>query len=313
VRKVAYIGNFKPDHSTENHYARAFEANGCRVFRLQEDEFKPDDARALHRQDGLSLLLYTRTWDLPMAEMWHLYRDLEADGVLTAAVHLDIWRGLDREHELVTQSMFRVGDFFSVDGDAGDVYGRAGINWHWCPPGVVADECYDAEPLPRDECPWDVAFVGSRGYHVEWPHRPELIDRLRAWYGDRFVHVGGDGDVPTTRGHDLNRFYATVPVIVGDSLGAHAGTSYWSDRFTETYGRGGFLIFPYIGALERLIGTSYPSWTIGFWEELKRLIDVHLADPETRQAVRRRVAYAVRTEHTYTQRAAAILERLGLR
>lgn len=319
MTRIAYVGNFGPPHSTESHYARSFERLSCDVVRVQENADHPGDlpgalahVRDAHDEYPLDLVLYTRTWGLDLATSWRTFRALEADGVRTAAVHLDTWKGLDREAEVVTQSMFRVQDFFTVDGDAADLWERAGVHWHYLPAGVVEDEAIDTEPFDRTECPWDVAFVGSRGYHHEWSHRPELVDWLRSRYGDRFVHVG-DGDLPTKRGvDDLNRFYRTVPVIVGDSLGAELGSRYWSDRFYETYGRGGFLIFPRIRALIDEVG-PYPAWNVGDWDELGRGVDRWLNDAQGREVYRREIADVVRTRCTYTERAATILETVGLR
>lgn len=320
MTRMAFIGNFQPGQieplpwSTESHYARSFEKLGVAVLPVQENDPAGalDVVRAHHAEYPIDVLMYVRTWGLDMARSWRLFRDLEADGVKTAAVHLDTWNGLDREAEVVTQSMFRVADFFTVDGDAALLWDRAGVRWHHLHAGVVEDEAFDAEPFGRGECPWDVAFVGSRGYHQEWPHRPELVDWLRARYGERFVHVG-DGDLPTMRGVErLNRFYRSVPVVVGDSLGANRESLYWSDRFYETYGRGGTLVFPRIRALVEEVG-PYPAWDVGDWDELARVVDDLLENPTKRETWRREIAGTVRARCTYTQRAETILTTLGLR
>lgn len=348
--RVAYIGNFGPDHSTENHYARSFEAIGCTVVRIQENaEATPFDAIAQALEQigkGVDLLLYTRTWGLDEARFQHLLAAAKVHGVTTAAVHLDRWQGLDREHEVTGQVMFRMEHVFTADGDAEETFwSERDVNHHWLSAGVLRDECVEADPFDRSGYPWDVAFVGSRIYHHEWPVRPALIDWLATTYGERFVHVGGDGQIPgggrALRGGDLNRLYATIPVIVGDSCYARPNAHYWSDRFYETYGRGGFLIFPAIDALEDEIASIdgdgnhgfYPSWRLDSpvieepgrqfvldderWQAalvtLKATIDVALAEPEWREGQRSRLHRLVRDHCSYEARARTILETVGLR
>lgn len=326
--RICYIGNFQPEHSTENHYAESFELAGHRVLRLQEPASRAGVLRFLrlieHGALGAGpadLVLYTRTWGhLPRRESTRLWRKLEAEGVRTAAVHLDRWAGLAREHEVDTQAMFTMGTVFTADGDAQQMYEERGVNHRWLPPGVFAPECYDADPgADRDPLhPFDVAFVGSaptsRGgnYHDEWPHRRMLVEKLRDWYGDRFVHVGNGGDLYTMRGAELNRFYASVPVIVGDSCLVTREGRYWSDRVPETWGRGGFLIHPYVEALVDHLDGDYPAWNVGDWAGLHEEVDGWLTDSEYRKVTRERIAGTVRASHTYTNRVGEMKAVLGL-
>lgn len=308
--KVVYLGNFAPIHSTETHYARAFEANGCEVVRLQEND--PESWGSSFMLDA-DLLLYTRTWDSPAAaSLIDVTR--ETLGIPTVAVHLDIWRGLDREREIVEQSMFRCDHLFQTDGAAIEWFAARGVNAHWLPAGVVQDECYVGEPVPELAGRFDVAFVGSYSYHHEWPHRPALIDHLRDAYGDRFLHVGSEGFPHTgdaLRNDDLNRLYATIPVIVGDSCFASHGSLYWSDRVYETLGRGGRLLMPTIDALWEQLGdyTALAMWGAPFdWAALDARIDGLLSLPPDllRDSIATSVEY-VRSNESYTQRAATIL------
>jgi len=156
-----------------------------------------------------------------------------------------------------------------------------------------------------------VAFVGSKGYHPEWPHRHELIDFLRARYGERFVHVGPDGQRPTTRGHDLNVLYASVPVVVGDSCFAHWSGRYWSDRFPETWGRGGFMVFPRIDSL-REYAAQYPMWDVGDWDRLKMVVDLWIKNPVDRDGFREVLHQLTYRDHTYHNRLAELLDVVGV-
>lgn len=318
---VASIGNFQrgqtnpPPWSTETHFARSFEALGHTVIRIQENE--PDTWPTIGLPD---LVLYCRTWDTP--EVRPLLENARRQGIPTAAVHLDIFRGLAREHQVAEQAMFTmVDDLFTADGDATDWYAEKGIRHHWLPPGVVADEAFDADSIESLVGRWDVAFVGSRSYHPEFQHRPQLIDFLRETYGDRFVHIGGDGEhVPeldvglgaTLRGTRLNEFLASVPIIVGDSCCVSVDGHYWSDRVPEVFGRGGFLIHPFVRALDESMGLAMPAWSLGDWQGLHDTIETSLRSGH-REGARQQIAAAVRAEHTYTNRAATILDTLGLR
>lgn len=325
--RVGYIGNFTARDAygdcfnTECHYARAFEANGCAVTQLQEPRPLPDEPEAAFAQrqlgfcDGLmdlvgsfDLLLYTRTWSLPdYAEA--VWRAHEEAGTITAAVHLDLFWGLDREHELAGP-MFRMGHVFTADGDHEARWRDAGINHHWLRAGVVEDECVPG--TYRDEYAADVVFVGGgHGYHAEWPHRQQLLTFLRDRYGDRFRKWGGP-EAPTIRGRDLNDLYASARVVVGDSLALGGSrTRYWSDRIYETLGRGGFLIFPRLGALVREI-PLLPTYEIGDFSELAMHIDYWLEHDTARESLRAALQEHVRSHCTYTHRARTILETVGL-
>lgn len=337
---VAYIGNFQPGnprpHSTESHYAASFDALGWTVYAIQEDELIHDGAMQenLHRlitTGAIDFLLHTRTWGLPDPWATNLWREAEANGIPTAAVHLDVWHGLAREPEVGIDSMFRMGHVFTADGDHETEFERAGINHHWLRAGVYHAEAYDAAPDPEWAGRWDVAFVGSaptaRGgnYHDEWAHRRELVARLEDWYGDRFVHIGNGGmrgnntfrdpitgdPEPNFRGDKLNRFYASVPVTVGDSCNVRPNGRYWSDRVYEAPGRGAFLIHPYVEQIEAELG-PYPCWPLGHWDKLHDLIDGWLAHPVEREVLRRSVAERVRTRCTYRERVREMLEVVGI-
>jgi hypothetical protein len=325
---VAYVGNFGPPHSTENHYAASFDALGWDVIAIQEDELihsgqDQEHLQSLVRTRAIDLLLHTRTWGLPEPWATNLWRAAEANGTPTAAVHLDVWHGLAREGEVGQDSMFRMGTVFTADGDHEDEFEAAGINHEWLRAGVYHAECYDGTPDPEWEGRWDVAFVGSapttRGgnYHDEWSHRRELVARLEDWYGDRFVHVGNGGhlanntDRPNLRGDDLNRFYASVPVTVGDSCNVTPHGRYWSDRVYEAPGRGGFLIHPWVEAIEDELG-AYPCWPVGHWEKLHDVIEGWLHNPESREAKRRQIAERVREHCTYRERVGEMLDVLGI-
>jgi hypothetical protein len=155
----------------------------------------------------------------------------------------------------------------------------------------------------------DLAFVGSRGYHPEYGHRPQLIEWLQKTYGSRFTHYDHGSKM---RGHRLNQLYASAKVVVGDSCLLEGQEKYSSDRIPETLGRGGFLLHPEVKRVTD--GGLYTNevhlitWRLGEWEILRRTIDFYLDWPEDRERIRRAGHAHVKAHHTYTNRVKAMLE-----
>lgn len=330
--RLFYIGNLGPDaapFSTENDVRRGFEAIGWDVDGMPETYFLRQVARGnltevKARAAVADLVLWTATQgrtpdDDRVRALWSHLREV---GVPTAAFHLDRYYDLaspkgdgPQRHELpVYHPMFRMDWVFTADGGHQAEFQRDAVNHVWLPPAVRYDEARDIEPTEEDLQRWegiDVAFVGSwQHYHAEWPHRRELVEHLRAWYGDSFVCVGGDSPAGPLRGEALNRFYATVPVCVGDSCLVDADAAYWSDRVPETWGRGGFLVHPHVAAMDQLLGPHLPGagWTPGDWGALHLELEMWLANPGMREQRRQDVAAKVRGQHTYLRRAEEIVE-----
>ena len=91
----------------------------------------------------------------------------------------------------------------------------------------------------KEEYACDVAFVGSNGegYHTDvWTYRKELVDYIRLMcqrHGWSFKNPGGD-EPKIARGEQMNDFYASAKVTIGDSLCLKKENShYWSDRVDE--------------------------------------------------------------------------------
>lgn len=234
---------------------------------------------------------------------------LKGYGVPSATYHLDLWFGLDREKDLHEDSFYRhIEHFFTCDKKMADWLNQnTKVKGHYLPAGVYHGEAYMAE---QDSMDRDIIFVGSRGYHPEWPYRPQLIDWLKETYGDRFYHYGGDG-LGTIRGEALNRLYANSKVVVGDTLClGFKYPHYWSDRLYETLGRGGFLIMPYVTGMGQFFtGEKHLDYyQFGNFEELKRKIDHYLENDEQREAIRRCGHNLVKEHHTYKQRWDHILQ-----
>lgn len=257
--------------------------------------------------------MFTRTWGLP-DEATGLWRRLEAMGIKTFSYHLDLYVGLKREESVLNDPFWTTQYVFTPDGDpvSEQFFRDHGINHHWLSPAVVSDECVAGDFDRRFD--YDVVFVGSYGYHPEWPWRRQLIDYLADRYGDRFKRFGGDVDGGPVRGQALNNLYATARVVVGDSLHLPGHTNYWTDRYFETIGRGGFLIAPKIEGLDDFLtpGVHYmpyehPNpeirWTTDLaLDYIGRKVDYALENYAQAEAIKMAGLAHVRNHHTYRQR-----------
>lgn len=299
--RIAYVGNFEPRHSTENHLAATMELLGHEVVRIQENRHPTEAIFDLSR--SCDVFFYTRTWgfrDGHVAGLRLLDR-LDSVGIPTVSYHLDLYFGLDRARTIDGDPFWRTKYVFTPDGGHDEEMRRAGVRHHYLKPGVFELECVSG--TPRADLAFDVVFVGSySSYHVEWPYRRQLVDWLRGRYGRRFALFG---DARAIRNEALNDLYASAKVVVGDSLcPGFQHPNYWSDRVYETVGRGGFLVHPFVRGLEREFadGEHLAFYTYRDFEQLGSVIDRYLADDRARQHVRRQGQAYVRENCTYTQR-----------
>jgi len=309
--RIGFIGNFTPSFSTENDRKWSFEKLGYKVITYQESQTTFDRLMADLKNREFDILFYSHThgWNIP--HLVEVFKQCKNMGVPTVSVHLDRWAWLDRVVDVGREATWATEYIFMADGspEAVALYNRHNLNWHFLKPGVVEREC---RMVSGDKLlyPHEIVFVGSYGYHPEYPGRPQLIDFLRETYGDRFAHYGGDADnlkrdikYGTIRGMDLNYLYATAKIVVGDSCFG-GRPNYWSDRVPETCGRGGFLLHP------KTEGQDIPheSYIAGDLQDLKRQIDYYVENEEEREVKRKNCFEHVKKHDTYTNRALEIIE-----
>jgi len=225
----------------------------------------------------------------------------------------DLWLGLERQKDLETDPFYKtIGHFFATDKLMADWFNtNTDVKGHYIPAGVYDKEVYI--DTRGDEAANDVIFVGSKGYHHEWQYRPQLINKLKDMYQERFTHVGGDGDTGTIRGERLNRVYAASKVAVGDTLCiGYNYPYYFSDRLFESTGRGGFTIFPYIKGIEDNfeIGKEIVTYEYGNFDELKEKVDYYLVNADEREKIRQAGNKRTYRDHTYVKRWETILKEL---
>lgn len=309
--KVAYIGNFEPEHSTENHVRTAWESAGHTVIRVQEGDQEAWE-KLIVGTSQIDLILWTRTADLAAKvghrTQWRMLANAERQGVPTVGFHLDRWWGLSREATVWEEPFFRCQYVITADGGHQEEFASVGVNHFWLPPAVSLPQTEPGEAKPQ----WrsQIAFVGSwrPGYHAEWTHRPQLVEWLRKNYPQTMFWPRSNQ--PGIRGQDLRDLYASTDIVIGDSCLVGGATHYWSDRIPETVGRGGFLIHPYVVGLEEHYtpGEHLWKWEVGNWGELKEEIDAAIASPDVLAEIREAGRAHVREHHTYERRVSQILD-----
>lgn len=321
IKRIAFLGNFTVDYCTEVHHAKTYERLEIEVIRLQEGVTTVAQIREAMKTCDAFNWTHTHGWKTEGVEV--LLAELKEQGKPTYGYHLDLWLGIAREKDLETDPFWQVQYFFSVDPDmVALLNSRADMpKAFYLPAGVFEDECYMAKPN-YEKYPHEVIFVGSKGYHPEWPYRPQLIEWLQKTYKSSFAQYGGGG-LPTIRGHELNVLYASAKVVVGDTLCPNFTKPYYlSDRVFETTGRGGFLIHPYVEGINCLFNTyrlgknisndvtELVSYEYGNFEQLKLLIDLFCMDDMLRTAVQQKGHERTKRDHTYTQRLTKLIQTL---
>jgi hypothetical protein len=312
--KIAFLGNFSVDFSSETHHKKTLESMGHQVVALQEAVTSTQIVLDWALQSDLFVWVHTHGWETKgNISMIDVLENLKNNNIPTMTYHLDLWFGLDRQKDLEQDDFYKhIGHFFTVDRLMADWFNEnTEVKGHYLRAGVFEDECYaleaNQEPLN------DVIFVGSKGYHPEWKWRPQLIDWLHETYGDRFKHYGGDG-LGVVRGRALNQLYANTKVVVGDSLVlGYNYPDYWSDRVYETLGRGGFLLMPKIKGLEtEFTDEELATFEFGSFDSLKKQIEFYLKNDLYRNTMRQRGFNQVKNNYTYTHRWQTIIKELSL-
>ena len=309
---ILYVGNFGPQHSTENHLALTLEDLGHKVIRFQEDTSSAVLMPYIVAAD-FDLFLFTRTWGNTVTlEHLEVLKDLK---IPSASYHLDLYVGLKREDGLDSDPFWRTDYVFTPDGDPATqaVMEAKDINHIYMKPGVFKPECI----LKEKQLDKPVVFVGGGSAtgephqygHPEWSYRGKLIKFLRDTYGDLFFKYGFPDE--TIRNDELNQLYADAEVVVGDSLCLNFDHPYyWSDRVYETLGRGGFIIHPYIKGMDEEFtdGETIVFYEYNNWDQLKEKIDYYLENPVEREKIRKAGHEFVKNNATYHNRMKRMID-----
>lgn len=314
--RIAFLGNFGVDYSSETHHARSLEALGHFVVRLQEREALTENILTTALECDVFVWVHTHGWEQPTnngTTMSDVLAQLRDAGVPSLGYHLDLYMAIDRWNQYKDSVYFtEIDHFFTVESQLADwLNANTRVKGHYLQAGVFHEESYMAAPQTGRPTK-DVIFVGSHGYHPEWPYRPQLINWLRDNYGDRFGHYSGEHfSLGLRRGEALNQLLADTKVVIGDSLCiGYDYPDYWSDRVYETLGRGGFIIHPYIKGMGGHFedGKHLKFYNFQDFGQLKGMIDYYLEHDDEREAIRRAGHEHVAANHTYKQRWAQIIE-----
>lgn len=295
---VAFIGNFIPPYSTEQDRKWSLLMLGVNVISFQENLTTQEELLSI----SPDALFYSHTHDpsYSIKGLIKVFETYKARGIPTASIHLDRWAWLDRVKDVGQEATWFTQYQFMADGspEAEDLYEKYGLNWFYSPGAVIARDCYLAAPDPI-HFPQDIIFIGSKGYHPEYPFRKTLVEFLSQKYGERFVHYGPDG-MGTVRGHDLNVLCSTAKVVVGDSC--FGGRPYYvSDRYYEIRGRGGLLVHPWVDGVDHEGVIPYEKENLN---SLELAINTALSDTTSRL----KGFEHVKNNETYTHRMKEILE-----
>jgi hypothetical protein len=294
--QIAFIGNFKAEHSTENQIKWALEEGlGHDVEMLQENEVNLTAIQSAAQFSDLLLWVRTPGWlNVRDHEMLDF---LNTTKIPTVSIHLDKFWGIpEREALIGVHPFWRTRYVFTADGSRQDDFASRGVNHFWMRPAVSEVYCHPGQPWDMYRC--DVGFVGAREYHKEYPFRGQMVDFLEKTYEGRFKHFTG------IRGHALNDVYASCKIVVGDCI--FAGTPrYFSDRVPETVGRHGWLLHPIVEELGVPVHLYHPQNL----EDLHAMIEFLLQTPAKRrkESILEAVEYVKRWD-TWTRRMSEILE-----
>ena len=318
MARIAFLGNFKVDYSTETHHSQTLESMGHTVYRLQETVINSAKVLKVASNSDLFIWVHTHGWNTPgRLDMRDVLKELKSLGIPTMTYHLDLWFGLKRQDDLDKDPIYKhIEHFYTVDKLMADWFNdNTNVKGHFLPAAVYDKEAYIDSKYDGQTFDHDIIFVGSKRYHPEYPYRPQLIDFLKDTYGNRFLHVGGDGDTGVVRGRDLNRIYAKSKIAIGDTLNLNFSYPYYSsDRLFESTGRGGFTIYPRIEGITDWFkdDEEIVYYEHGNLQDLKSKIDHYLKNEDKREAIRLAGHKNAVENHTYVNRWNTILKDLNI-
>lgn len=287
---IGYIGNFEPEHSTENDRAYALNLLGHKVFAFQEN--KTTSGLLLQYASQLDLLLYSHTHDpsYVIPDLIQVFKFYKERHIPTATVHLDLWSGLSRAKDLGKEASWFTEYIFTPDITLNSQF----PNHRYLRPGIKDTSCYLAAPDYVNFPNHDIVFLGSRGYHPEHPFRATLLNYLDTLPN---FHQYGPGGIRTVRGHELNTLIASSKIIIGDVCLSGKIPNYWSDRVPEVTGRGGFMIHPFVEGLHNPGVIYFEPENLAILDEL---IKYYLNEPGKRKEYSGLAMEYTKTTSTYS-------------
>jgi hypothetical protein len=260
-------------------------------------------ADALER---LGVTVYRVNQDLPRPPLkqaeWAL-----CTGHPGSLARMDIWR---RTHPTIVWTLDWLPDFpdrrpmieagkratLFLSSDQYD-WQSLGLRNHGYLPGAC--EAVSAPFAPKPEVP--CAFIGS----LYSPRRKEIARIVRKHKGVVLDQAGN-----WKYGVELSSWLQTVKVLVGDSY-RNDVQGYWSTRNYIVPGAGGFLLTPRVPGLELQFKLNKEIAVYDSTEELDEKLAHWIGHDEERERIRKAGYERVRREHSWDNRAKAILMHLS--
>ena len=277
--RLLYFGKFSRTYSTENYVSHALESLGVHVVKVDHHTQFPIKHVSNVKPD---VVLFSKA---KVRGALLLLKHCRRQNIKTVCWNWDLFFGCRSK----IPPQFGAELLFTTDGGHDQHWRERAYNHRLLRQGIHApehqmlDACYQH----------DVAFVGGtgRGYH---PSRNRLVKWLKETYRDRFIHH------TKTRGLILNEALSQVRIVVGDSW---PSPHYWSNRFYEITGRGGFLLHPHTVGLDEewTDGQHYFGYPRGDLPQLGKIIDHFLKHADEREQIRRQ-GFEHCGQFTYTAR-----------
>lgn len=298
MSKILYLGKFNTSYSTEVYVSYALRRLGQTVEAIPHNELGArsswDDYLSKHSPD---VVMFSKA---PVAGCRELINACKRRGIITVAWVWDLYFECGNRPEK-DWPQFEADLVFTSDGGHSDDFKARGWNHCTLRQGIHFPEAVAQPPDHK----FLVGFVGHKNGKFQ-PGRQELVQHLQTTYGDQFTHA------ETVRGLDLNKWLASVCVVVGDSYPTSTG-GYWSNRIYEVTGRGGFMLHPDIRGLnnEFKAGLHIGTYDRGDLEDLDNKINFYASEPDVREEIRRNGHILCKTHYTYVERCRTLLNHIG--
>lgn len=297
---ILYIGDFSQFYATENYISYGLERLGYQVLRAPEATIK--NAKVVlgaALKYNVEFVLFSKGHFAGSEEAIKLLRE---HGIVTVGWLFDLFFDVPLffGRRQLTNNAFRADITCMTDGGHQDKWKEFNVNHKLLRQGIHEPDAFFGT---TDEKIPPILFFGTYSYQ----ERMDLIDKLRAEYGDDFRHYGRGGNVREIRGPALNNIISGAKIVVGDSMPADY---YWSNRIYEMLGRGAFLLHPYVKGLETEFedGVHYVSYKYGNFYDLKEKLTYYLNHPEEREKIKKAGHELVKTKYTYQKRCEKLIE-----
>lgn len=267
----------------------------------------PDEAYLADALERLGVVVYRVNQDLPRPPIkqaeWVLFT-----GHPGSLARLDIWR---KTHPTIVWTLDWLPDFpdrremieagrratLFLSSDQYDWSTAFGIRNHGYLPGACESTAVPFAPKPTVSCTFIGSLYSERRKQIAAvikEHEGIVLDQAGSW----------------KYGVELSSWLQTIKVVVGDSV-RNDVQGYWSTRNYIVPGAGGFLLTPRTPGLELQFKINKEVAVYDSVDELNERIDYWIDNDGVRERVRRAGYDRARREHSWDNRAKALLMHLA--